>query len=258
MCAETFDWAHHKRTQGVLKLHLVLDHDGCLPWYAVLSDGKRGDIQEGRQMTFAPGTLVVFDHGYSDCGWRLQLTRARVHFVTRLKDDANYGIVASRTVPEGSQILRGEVILLTSQQEAGPEARLRRIEVWVEEKQDTVVFVTNNLKLAAKTSACIYRDRWQIETFFKVLRQGLKLKTFVSTRPERLADSALDGPHRHAGPALPADEEHFQLEPVESGRAAAPRAFGLPRPVDVAQEPFPPFPFAFHSLFNSQPPLVAA
>ena len=73
------------------------------------------------------------------------------------------------------------MILLTSQQEAGPEARLRRIEVWVEGKQDTVVFVTNNPKLAAKTSACIYRDRWQIDTFFKVLRQGLKLKTFVGT-----------------------------------------------------------------------------
>lgn len=181
LCAETFDWAHYKRTKGALKLHLVLDHDGCLPCYAVLTDGKRGDIQEARRMTFAPGTLVVFDRGYSDHVWWLQLTRAHVHFVTRLKDDASYGILESRAVPHGSQILRDEVILLTSQQEVGLEARLRRIEVWLEEKQDTMVFVTNNLTLAASTIAGIFRERWKIELFFKTLKQGLKVKTFVGT-----------------------------------------------------------------------------
>lgn len=181
LCAETFDWAHYKRSKGALKLHLVLDHDGCLPCYAVLTDGKRGDIQEARQMQFAPGTLVVFDRGYSDYDWWLQLTRARVHFVTRLKDDALYGVVESRAVPADSDILRDEVILLTRQQEIGPEARLRRIEVWVEEKQETIVFVTNNLKLAARTIARIFRERWQIELFFKALKQGLKVKTFVGT-----------------------------------------------------------------------------
>lgn len=181
LCAETFDWAHYKRTKGALKLHLVLDHDGCLPCYAVLTDGKRGDIQEARKMTFAPGTLIVFDRGYSDHAWWLHLTRTHVHFVTRLKDDASYGILESRDVPQGSQILRDEVILLTSQQEIGLEARLRRIEVWVEEKQDTMVFVTNNLKLAATTIAGIFRERWKIELFFKALKQGLKVKTFVGT-----------------------------------------------------------------------------
>jgi hypothetical protein len=181
LCLQTFDWAHYKRTKGALKLHLVLDHDGCLPCYAVLSDGKCGDIQQARQMSFAPGTILVFDRGYADYGWWLRLTRARVHFVTRLKDDAHYGIAESRPVAEGSPILRDEVILLTSQQELGPEARLRRIEVWVEEKQETVVFVTNNLKLAAATIANIYHERWEIEKFFRALKQGLKVKTFVGT-----------------------------------------------------------------------------
>jgi len=92
-----------------------------------------------------------------------------------------YGIVETRPVPEGSNILRDEVILLTSQQEIGPEALLRRIEVWVEEKQETLVFVTNNLRLAARTIARIYKERWQIELFFKALKQGLKVKTFVGT-----------------------------------------------------------------------------
>lgn len=84
-------------------------------------------------------------------------------------------------MPEGSDIWRDEVILLTSQQEIGPEALLRRIEMWVEEKGETMVFLTNNLKLAARTIARIYKERWQVELFFKALKQGLKVKTFVGT-----------------------------------------------------------------------------
>lgn len=181
LCAESFDWARYKKTKGALKLHLVLDHDGYLPCYAVITEGKRADVKEARKIDFAPGTIVVFDRGYPDYDWWLELTRSHVDFVTRLKDNAAYGIVESRPLPEGSNILRDEVILLTSQQEIGPEALLRRIEVWVEEKQESMVFVTNNLRLAARTIARIYKERWQIELFFKALKQGLKIKTFVGT-----------------------------------------------------------------------------
>ena len=176
-----FDWAHYKRSKGAVKLHLVLDHDGYLPSYAVISDGKQADIAAAKKMWFAPGTMLVFDRGYPDYDWWLSLTRRRVFFVTRLKDNAEYGIVEQRPVPEGSNILRDEVILLTKQQEVGPEALLRRIEVWVDEKQETLVFVTNHLKLAASTIAAIYQERWKIELFFKALKRSLKVKTFVGT-----------------------------------------------------------------------------
>jgi len=181
LCAESFDWAKYKQTKGALKLHLVLDHDGYLPCYAVITEGRTADVTEARKIRFQPGTLVVFDRGYSDYNWWLELTRGGVNFVTRLKDSASYGVVESRPVPQGSGVLRDEVILLASQQEAGPEARLRRIEVWVEEKNENMVFVTNNLKLAARTIARIYKERWQIELFFKALKQGLKIRTFVGT-----------------------------------------------------------------------------
>ena len=82
---------------------------------------------------------------------------------------------------ENSNIIRDEIILLTSQQEIGPEALLRRIEVWVEEKKETMVFLTNNMKLAASTIASVYRERWQIELLFKALKQSMKIKTFVGT-----------------------------------------------------------------------------
>jgi hypothetical protein len=181
LCAEAFDWARYKRTKGALKLHLVLDHDGHLPCYAVMTEGKTADVSEARKMRFEPGTLLVFDRGYSDYDWWLELTRSGVDFVTRLKDSAVYGVVESRPVPADSGIIRDEVIVLVSQQELGTKALLRRIEVWIEEKGETMVFVTNNLKLAARTIARIYKERWQIELFFKALKQGLKIKTFVGT-----------------------------------------------------------------------------
>jgi IS4 transposase len=181
LCLSAFDWALYRRSKGAVKLHLVLDHDGYLPQFAVISDGKTSDIQAARVLSYTPGTMLVFDRGYQDFHWWLELSRQKVFFVTRLKDNAEYGIVEQRPVDRRKQILRDEVILLTKTQEAGPVAHLRRIEVWVEDKQETMVFVTNHLKLAAATIAAIYKDRWQIEQFFKSLKQSLRIKTFVGT-----------------------------------------------------------------------------
>jgi len=158
LCLSAFDWAHYKRAKGAVKLHMVLDHDGYLPSYAVLTEGKTADITAARQMSFAPGTLLVFDRGYTDYVWWLSLTRQKVHFVTRLKDSAEYGVMEQWAVPEECDILRDEVIVLCAQQEIGPQARLRRIEVWVEEKHESMVFVTNNFKLAASTIAAIHKS----------------------------------------------------------------------------------------------------
>jgi hypothetical protein len=179
LCLSAFDWAQYKRTKGAVKLHMVLDHDGYLPSYAVLTEGKTSDITVAKQMSFAPGTMLVFDRGYTDYDWWLSLTRKKVRLVTRLKDCAEYGVVEQREVREGSNVLRDEIILLCAQQELGPQALLRRVEIWVEEKQQTMVFLTNDLKLAASTIADIYKERWAIELFFKALKQGLKIKTFV-------------------------------------------------------------------------------
>jgi hypothetical protein len=176
-----FDWAQYKRSKGAVKLHLVLDHDGYLPQYAVISDGKEADINAAKTMSFAPGTMLVFDRGYADYDWWLSLTQQKVFFVTRLKDNADYQVVEKRAVPEKGNVLKDEAIFLFKLAAGGKECFLRRIEVWLEEKQETLVFVTNNLKLAASTIAAIYKERWQIELFFKALKQSLKVKTFVGT-----------------------------------------------------------------------------
>ena len=181
LCIKTFDWAKYRTGKGAAKLHLLLDHDGYLPKFAALTEGKTGDITVARRLEFEKGTVVVFDKGYADYDWWLKLTRQGVYFVTRLKDDASYGIVKQREVKAGGNIIRDEEILLTKIQEEGPVAVMRRIEVWVEEKQKTMVFITNNMKLAASTIAEIYKDRWGIEAFFKALKQSLRIKTFVGT-----------------------------------------------------------------------------
>jgi len=101
LCLSVFDWAAYQRAKGAIKLHLVLDHDGYLPSYAVLTDGKKADITVAKAMSFPPGAMLVFDRGYTDYAWWLGLTRQKVQFVTRLKDDASYGVPEEREVPAG-------------------------------------------------------------------------------------------------------------------------------------------------------------
>ena len=187
LCATLFDWAQFRRTKGAVKLHCLLDHDGYLPSVVVITDGKRHDVRVGRTLRLAPGTILIMDRGYVDYAWFGRLTTDGVFFVTRLKDNARYQVVERRRVPERSQIQRDEVIRLTG---AAAETRcphnLRRVQVYDPAKEETLVFVTNHLAFGATTIAAIYKDRWQVELFFKALKQNLKIKTFVGTSANAL------------------------------------------------------------------------
>lgn len=186
VCVSMFEWVSYVKTKGAVKLHLVLDNASFLPQYAVITPGRTADVTAARTMEFARGTMLVFDRGYEDHKWWRKLNQGGVFFVSRLKDSTGYAIVEARTVPTGTDILRDEVFILTSEAGLPEPMRLRRIEVWVEDKQDTMVFVTNHLKLAASTIAAIYKDRWQIELFFKAIKQSLRIKTFIGTSENAL------------------------------------------------------------------------
>ena len=181
LCTALFGWADYTRRKRAVKLHLILDHDGYLPRFAVITDGKGSDIQVALKMQFEPGTTLVMDRGYYRFGWWLRLTREKVFFVTRLKDNANFNLLRSNPVPEGTLIRKDEIIVAPMQKRSGPEAHFRRIELWDEEKKQMLVFVTNHKDLDAVTITELYRERWQIELFFKSLKQNLKIKTFVGT-----------------------------------------------------------------------------
>jgi hypothetical protein len=176
-----FEWASYVKTKGAVKLHLVLDNASFLPQYAVITPGNTGDVTAAKKMEFTRGTILVFDRGYEDHNWWRKLNTTGVYFVSRLKDNASYIVAETRTVVDGSNVLHDEVVLLASDKELADPMRLRRIEVWLEDKQDTMVFITNHLKLAASTIAAIYKDRWQIELFFKAIKQSLRIKTFIGT-----------------------------------------------------------------------------
>jgi hypothetical protein len=169
LCLSLFDWTLHRRSAGAVKLHLVLDHDGYLPQFAVVTPGQTADIAVDRRQRFEPPTMLVFDRGNTDLDGWLDLSRQKILFVTRLKDNIRYGLVQPRTARPGSEILRDEVGLLERIQEAGPVALMRRIEIWVEDRQETMVLLTNHLRLAASTVAAVYRERWQVEQFFRAL-----------------------------------------------------------------------------------------
>jgi hypothetical protein len=181
-----FDWARFRRTKGAVKLHLLLDHDGFLPCYAVITEGKQHEIGVARQLRYEPGTLLAIDRGYLDYGWFAALSEQGVYFVTRMKDNADYMVLEDRELPHRKGLLRDQVIGFYQQARDGQQCYFRRIEFYDEEQDRVLVFVTNHLTLAAATVAEVYKQRWQIELFLKALKQNLRVKTFLGTSANAL------------------------------------------------------------------------
>jgi hypothetical protein len=182
LCATVFDWARFQRTKGAIKLHLQLDHQGCLPCWALVTDGDTNDVRIAQQLTFAPGTIVAIDRGYLDYALYHRWTRTEVGFVTRPRTNMLYEVLERRPVPARGPVLADEVIRLTGLHAAARcPVPLRQIMIWDERQQRRLTFLTNLMHLAASTIAAIYKERWQIELLFKALKQHLKIKTFVGT-----------------------------------------------------------------------------
>jgi IS4 transposase len=182
LCISVFDWAKFRRTKGAVKLHLVLDHDGYLPCFGVITEGKVHDVKVAHQLTFAPGTVVVDDRGYNDYRLFARWTEQEIFFVTRMKDNAQFEVVQEHEPPQNRGILADQTIRLTGvgAQDKCPHL-LRRVEAVRADTGDILVFLTNHHQLGASTVAAIYKERWQIELLFKALKQNLKIKTFIGT-----------------------------------------------------------------------------
>lgn len=177
-----YDWAKYRRRKGAIKLHLLLDHDGYLPSFAVVTEGKTSEIKVARTLRFEPGTILAIDRGYNDYEWFWVLTQQEVYFVTRMKDNAVYEVIEEVTVPQNRTVVRDQIICFPRLAQTGEAPVLfRRVEVWNEEKQEIIVFLSNLLAFGATTIAAIFKDRWKVELLFKALKQNLKIKTFVGT-----------------------------------------------------------------------------
>jgi hypothetical protein len=181
---ELYDWARFRRAKGAVKLHLVLDHDGYLPSFMVLTDGRRHDVKVAHELKFEPGTIVVMDRAYNDYLLFGRWCAQGVYFVTRMKRPSAYTVIQRR--PRiAAAVLKDEIIHFDHYYEARRDCpyNLRRIEYRRPDTGEVLVFLTNHLKLSATTVAAVYKERWQIELFFKAIKQNLKIKTFVGTSP---------------------------------------------------------------------------
>ncbi|MBA2880007.1 hypothetical protein HNR65_000314 [Desulfosalsimonas propionicica] len=187
LCLSLFPWAKFRRTKGAVKLHLLLDHDGYMPSYAYISNGKKHDVTIARTISLSPGSIITMDRAYNDYRLFALWTEDRIYFVTRLKDNADYEVVKNFKVPQKRNILSDQLIRFT-----GARAKkdcphdMRKAVVWDNVNSRQIVLLTNHLDFGASTISAIYKDRWQIELFFKALKQNLKVKTFVGTSENAL------------------------------------------------------------------------
>ena len=182
LCLSMFPWAKFKQTKGAVKLHVGIDHGGYLPTFVRITDGKRSDIEAARVLEVPRGSIVVADRAYVDFAWLKHLNTRDISLVTRMKKGIRYAVRERRAVKPRQGLTSDQVIVLTSTHDAKryPGA-LRRIGYRDAETGKHYVFLTNNFDLSAKTIADIYKARWQIELFFKWIKQHLKVKSFVGT-----------------------------------------------------------------------------
>ena len=187
LCLSMFPWAkfHHKK--GAVKVHTLLDHDGLMPVFADTTHGRVHDSKAFRAMfrdhphLFPAQSVVAMDRAYVDYELFGEMTDRNVWFVTRLKSNAAYEVVEAFQPPQNSGIVSDEDIELTSQKGAQCGYRLRKVVVRDEEKGVDLVLLSNNLSFGATTIAAIYKQRWQVELFFKQVKQNLRIKSFVGT-----------------------------------------------------------------------------
>ena len=187
LCLSLFPWASYRRAKGGVKVHVLLNHDDYLPEYVLIDEARRHDRLAARFLRLARGSIVAFDRAYNDFRLFGQWTAAGVFFVTRLKENTCYRVRRRLPLPQGRNILSDEIIRLTGvRAEDKCPYDLRRVVVWDAENEREIVLLTNHLEFGATTIAAIYKDRWEIELFFKALKQNLKIKSFVGTSENAL------------------------------------------------------------------------
>lgn len=183
LCLSMFPWAKFRKTKGALKLHCQLEHAGALPSFAVVTDGKCQDMHAAK--TFfepCPDSIYCLDRGYMNFSLFRRIHEVGAFFVTRAKKNLNYSITGLQDLPKNKAVLADRTIqlkLFLSHRDFPFPMRLIRF--YDAEHHRTFEFLTNNFYLSATTIAAIYKARWQIEAFFKWIKQNLRVKTFLGT-----------------------------------------------------------------------------
>lgn len=179
-----FPWAKFRKTKGAIKLHAMIDLRGNIPAFLTITDGKVHDVKAAPQIPVEPAGIYVVDRAYIDFDWLRSIDETDAFFVTRLKRSIKWTRVVSHPVDKSLGLRSDQEILLFSKQsKAKYPKRLRRVSFRDETQDRTLVFLSNNFTFSAETIAALYKARWEIELFFKWIKQNLKVKSFFGTSP---------------------------------------------------------------------------
>ena len=187
VCLSLYPWATYRTKKGAFKVHTLLDHNGYLPSFMVITDGKTHDINVVKDDSYgfpslSPDSILLIDRAYIDYNWLYSLTRSKLFFVMKPKSNMKYKVLGQQEFTKNKGIISDCLIMLTdvASHENYPD-KLRMVTYIDQETGELHVFITNNFKLAARTIADLYKSRWAIEIFFKWIKQNLKIKSFLGT-----------------------------------------------------------------------------
>jgi putative transposase len=184
LCLKLFPWARFRKTKAAVKIHALIQADGALPTFLQITDGKVHDTTVAKEVPIPKGSYLAIDRAYHDFNQYKSYNDNKIRFVTRKKTNAKYAIVKSHQVDTSTGLLSDETVEFTGYQTHKKYPYpLRIIRYWDSETEKELEFLTNDFKLDAFTITQIYKARWEIELFFKTIKQNLKIKRFIGNSP---------------------------------------------------------------------------
>lgn len=184
LCLSLFDWAKYKTAKGAVKMHTLLDYDGNLPAYVNITDGKTADNKGAYDIPLLANSVIVADRYYNDFSLLTVWDSSSVNFVVRHKENLKYKTIKENELPDNrhQHVLKDEIIEFTGvQAKKKYPKRLRRVAIWDDENKQVIELITNQMTWTANTISELYRSRWQIEIFFREIKQLLHIKSFIGT-----------------------------------------------------------------------------
>ena len=184
LCLSLFDWAKYKTKKGAIKMHTLLEYDGNLPAYINITDGKTADNKGAYEIPLLKGSVIVADRFYNDFSLLNVWDSTGVFFVVRHKENIKFRSIKENELPENrhQNLLKDEIIELTGlQSKKKYPKKLRRVAIWDEKNEQVIEVITNNMTWCANTISELYKSRWQIEIFFREIKQLLHIKSFIGT-----------------------------------------------------------------------------
>lgn len=184
LCLSLFDWAKYKTAKGAIKMHTLLDFDGNLPAYVNITDGKTADNKGAYDIPLLKGSVIVADRFYNDFPLLNVWDSKGVFFVIRHKENLQFEMLKENDLPENrhQHILKDEIICLKNESSKSKyPGKLRRVSVWDDENNQVIELITNQFNWSPNTIGELYKSRWQVEIFFRDIKQLLHIKSFIGT-----------------------------------------------------------------------------